>query len=246
MPRPRTVAAVLAAGVSFAAASSAALAQSSIGIDWFGAGGNGGTAQSPMGAGEVAGVVPQDNWNSFTGQNQPAAQALVDDAGAATGATVVWTSPAGQWDTNIADTPGNLRMMLGYLDTNGVDALSVTVSNLPASITAGGYEVYAYADGDNGTEVRPATYAITGSPSAVNTDGADSTFAGTFVQGTNYVRLTGLTASSFTLTATPNQGPGTPRAPLNGIQIVAVPEPSAVALLGLGAAALLARRRRRR
>jgi len=75
---------------------------------------------------------------------------------------------------------------------------------------------------------------------------------GTFVQsfGTsdadatsgNYVRFTGLTTSSFTLTATPISGDG----PINAIQIIAAPEPASASLLALGlaTAALVARVRR--
>jgi hypothetical protein len=55
----------------------------------------------------------------------------------------------------------------------------------------------------------------------------------------NYIVFKGLTADSFLL-RTEEQ---TFRATINGFQIVAVPEPASIGLLGLGAVGLLVRRR---
>jgi hypothetical protein len=198
----------------------------SIAIDWYGSGKNEGTSQARMARSETAGVVPQQHWNSFTGPAPKAGQPLVDSNGAMTGATVIWKA-AGMWDTNAADVPGNARMMLGYL-SNGTEPGTVTVSGIPAHFAATGYDVYVYSDGDNNLEPRSVRFTI-GEITAVNTDPANQTFTGVFVEGSNYVCLRGLTAATFTLTATSLTGPktGMPRAPINGIQIVQRAAPAA-------------------
>lgn len=64
----------------------------------------------------------------------------------------------------------------------------------------------------------------------------------------NFLFFTGLTGSGFTLSAQSYvTSDNTSRAAVQGIQIVSgtVPEPAGLTLLGLGAAALLGRRRRR-
>jgi len=197
----------------------ATAAADSIAIDWYGGRKNEGASQSRMARSEWAGVVPQQHWNSFTGPKQPAGQPLVDRNGAATGATVTWKA-GGMWDTNGTDKPGDFRTMLGYL-SNGAEEIAVTVTGIPAHFVATGYDVYVYSDGDNDTHRRAATFAV-GAVSAVNTDMISASFAGKFVEGSNYVCLRGLTEATFTLTATPVVGPKTnnPRAPINGIQIV--------------------------
>jgi hypothetical protein len=177
-----------------------------------------------MGNTEVAGVVGKANWNDANGLTNTAGQALVDESGTATGATVTWNTN-GVWSLPITDTPGNGRMMRGYLDTTGATTV-VTVSGLPAN--AAGYDVYVYADGNNGTATRTGAYQISGAgitTTSVNlTDAANTDFSGTFTQANNssgnYVKFT-ITATGFTITATPGTTTDAyPRAPVNGIQIV--------------------------
>jgi hypothetical protein len=116
-------------------------------------------------------------------------------------------------------------MMRGYLDTVG-GTTTVTVAGLPAN--AAGYQVYVYADGDNGGATRAGTYQISGTgitTTRVNlTDAANTNFSGTFTQANNsagnYVLFT-ITATGFTITATPGASTDSdPRAPLNSIQII--------------------------
>jgi hypothetical protein len=247
-----------AALVVLVAVCSAAHAQS-IGIDWYG--GNGTGDQTQMAPGDVAGVVPAGNWNSFLGTS--GTQPLNLSTGAASGASITWGGSPNDWDQNINETlSANHKMMLGYLDTNDTSITTLTVSGLPASFTGPGYSVYLYYDGDNGTQARAGRYAINGI-SQWGQDAASTNFGGTFIQGQtatdpapgmsgaqldnqaaavatvpvgNYMVFSGLTGSSFTLDvqASVSAG-GTNRASLNGMQIVAVPEPSTVVLLVLGA-----------
>jgi hypothetical protein len=198
---------------------SSASAATAIGIKFVGQG-------TAMGSTEVAGISAQSNWNNASGMSSAAPLVLVNQSGASSGATVTWNTN-GLYDLPISDTPGNYRMMRGYLDTVG-GITTVTVAGLPSS--AGGYNVYVYADGDNGGGTRTGAYQISGagiSTSSVNlTDAASTNFSGSFTQANNsngnYV-LFSITnaATGFTITATPGATTDSyPRAPLNAIQIV--------------------------
>jgi len=173
---------------------------------------------SAMAAAEVAGVVPKANWNNAAGAASTAPLPLLDETGAASGATATWFSE-GVWSLPIPDAPGNSRMMGGYLDALGGTPTSVSV----AGLAAGTYDIYAYIDGDNSTSSRTGRYQLGGT--SVNAiDAAGSNFTGAFVQANNsagnYIRFT-TTGTGFTLIATPvSSGSAYLRAPVNGIQIV--------------------------
>ncbi len=182
-----------------------------------------GTSTALMTPSETAGVVAKANWNNATGAASSAALPLVDESGATTTATVAWSSSGG-WTLPIVDAPGDRRFMRGYLDTTSTSTTTVTVFGLAPNT----YDVYVYADGDNRIYDRSADYAISGfgiTPSTITLmDVAGTNFDATFTRADNsrgnYVRFT-ITATGFTLTATPNTpSTGTRRAPVNGIQIV--------------------------
>jgi len=177
-----------------------------------------------MGSTEVAGVVAKSNWNNASGMTNTTGQALVDEHGTTTGATVTWNTN-GLWSLPITDTPGDFRMMRGYLDTVG-SVTTVTVTGLATN--SAGYDVYVYAAGDNPYGNRTGAYQISGtgitttSINAIDLLGVN--FNGTYTQANNsagnYVKFT-IPATGFTITATPGAAAdGVPRAPLNGIQIV--------------------------
>jgi hypothetical protein len=198
--------------------SGTAQSATAIGIDFVG----NGTAMAPS---ELAGVVAKGNWNAASAAASGTALALVDESGAATGATASWHAD-NVWGIPITDTAGNFRMMRGYLDTGRGNPTVVSVSNLPASGT--GYDVYVYVDGDNAFASRAGNYQISGTGITTTTIGATDTaqtnFSGTFTQANgsagNYVKFT-INAAGFTVTATPGTtADGTPRAAVNGIQIV--------------------------
>jgi hypothetical protein len=192
---------------------------------------------TPMGAAEIAGFVPQANWNQAAGQSGTNL-ALLNQNGIATTATLTsWTS-ANTWNTSIAEAPGDFRMMRGYLDTSATSHTMVTVSAIPYAF----YDVYVYTDGDHGGDTRSGNYTI-GGKTNTTTNPANVNFNGTFILGQTYTVFTGLSGASFTLDATPGALGGTLRAPVNGIQIVAsaapVPEPGTLALAGLGILSLM-------
>lgn len=178
-----------------------------------------------MGAAEVAGVVAKGNWNNASGSVMNSPMGLIDETGNASGASIAWQAD-NVHSLPIPDQPGNVRMMTGYLDTHYATATKVTVSGLAAN--SGGYNVYVYMDGDNGSATRSATYQISGAgittTSIAATDRANTNFSGTFTQANNsngnYV-VFAVTGTGFTVTAIPGvASDGVQRAPLNGIQIV--------------------------
>ena len=105
----------------------------------------------------------------------------------------------------------------------------MTVAGLPNAA----YDVYVYADGDNGGIARTGAYRISGAgitATTINlTDAANTNFNATFTQATNsngnYVKFS-VVASGFTLTATPGASTGNKRAPVNAVQIVPTAPPS--------------------
>ena len=187
-------------------------------------GGGNGANPVPMTATESAGVVAARNWNSASG-NSGSKASLVFSDGTTTSASLTWNSPAngitsgGIWRLGYTDAPGDVRMMNGYLDPGGT--ATVTVSNLPAAITTGGYDVYVYTYGDVlANQTRSYGYAIgTASFTVTQTGPAANPFprfsrAADHGSGT-YVLFRKVTGAAFTLTATPAD-----RAPINGLQIV--------------------------
>ena len=193
-----------------------------IGIDFVG------SNSVAMGASEVAGVYPAQNWNAAFGIASSVPLPLRTASGALSPATATWAVPSGAWALPIADQPGDARMMRGYLDTRDTSHAIVTVAGLPL----GTYDVYVYVDGDNPNTDRSGAYTISGPGITTTTanllDPIGVSFAGTYKPADggagNYVRFT-IAGTGFTVDATP-VGPGTSRrAPVNGIQIVPASEP---------------------
>ena len=182
-----------------------------------------GADNTPLGAAEIAGVVPTANWNNAPGQSGTL-NALADSGGAATAVAITWDSN-NIWDNGIADSPGDFRLMKGYLDTNNNTTTTVTVSGLDPTMP---YDFYLYANGDNGG--REGVYSI-GNQAVYIAENA--VFSGTYVLSTgttptdpnatgNYAVLRVSGSNTYTLTATPEQTTSGMRAPLNAVQIIAV------------------------
>jgi hypothetical protein len=115
----------------------------------------------------------------------------------------------------------------------GGEAWRVTLTGL----TDGTYTIYLY-DPKN-TLVGTGSGSVNGVPfSNVNDPSIDVSF----IQGTNCLRIDGVTVAAGMLSAT---GSGLPYSGLAGMQLVPVPEPTPGLLLGTGGMLLLAKCRRR-
>jgi hypothetical protein len=199
-------------------------------------GGRTATDAFPMGPTEIAGVKPAANWNSAAGGMGMLASLVFSD-GVASGASVTWSPPTTDQSTysiGYTDMPGDVRMMNGFLGppwsaipASGVTLL--TVSGLPASIASGSYDVYVYVLGSNSnmrsyqyaigntaiTVVQNMGFPVTPPPAPYPYEVAPDGGMGT------HIIFRGVTGASFALTVKPVGGTMTsPRAPVNGFQIV--------------------------
>lgn len=211
-----------------------------ISID-FGAGSQYGSGlTSKMGLDEVAGLFPVPNWNSidpitFSPPASGALPILVDSYGTEiNGATVSFSGPNIYSCPTIEDTPGDIRMMRGFLDGwEPANKSTITVNGLPRAFTASGYDVIVYYVGDVNGISRVARYQITsgsdtrvffGRPFPSTFDGSFVLAAGVSDQGMdtpqgNYVRFASLSVNNFTLTSHGSSG-DILRASVQGLQIV--------------------------
>jgi hypothetical protein len=216
-------------------------------------------ATSSLNAADVAGVVPQANWNNLTGATGANVGVLnYNNGGAAVASTasVTWSSP-NTWRSgaNNAIPAGPNRVLTsGYLDSTDTSAggASVTVSNIDAALRSPGYNVYVYFVSDSPAD-RGGGYTINDGSGAQVKYGSTLATPASFIEdpgtdadasldGTHLV-FRNLTGASFTLTSdatlvTVGAGNGF-RAPINAIQIVTVPEPGSMALVVSGGAALV-------
>ena len=241
---------VVAAGCAAAALafSTSVEAQQSIGVNF--SGGAGSEAPDPdidtVDAGESTGVVAQTNWNNAQGGSGNIAN-LTGSNGAATGASLTYASN-NTWGRDLPQSATN-DLLSDYLDAGTGVPATVTVSNVPYAL----YDVYVYTRRNENPEMPGGVpdaddlsdYTVNGVTQTVLTgDVRDNFVLSTPTTIGNYVRFANVTGSTMTLGA--NQNAANFRSPVDGFQIVQVPEPTSMGVLGLGALAPLALRRWRR
>lgn len=202
-------------------------------------------AGGALAATETAGVagLRQANWNNLNGATGTNTTIVADEMGTAseTGVTVSWTcnnlwasTGAGE-ENNAFAAASDKVLMTGYLDTGNSTTTTVDITGLPTELTEGnGYDVYVYTLG--GTAGRGGGYRILAADgTTVLKDYVDAQspqnptefseavpVAGTWAVG-SYIKFTSLTADSIRVVATttsPHGYSGTPRAPINAIQLV--------------------------
>lgn len=201
-----------------------------------------------------AGVILSSNWNDSYNQNGtpygPTGVAnLMDNSGATTTASYTLSAAWGAY--SIGGHPGqdadgsyNRELLNGYFNEQGAE--SIAIDGIPYST----YDIYVYFNADvagrAGTVGIGATtfYFSTVGPASVNDISGNALFLQTTdTTGANpsadYAVFTGLTGSSQTIFENnPNWGG------INGFQIVAVPEPSSMALAVMGGFGVMLMKRR--
>lgn len=186
-------------------------------------------------SGNSVGVVPYSNWSNATG-GTGTLNNLKDNTATTTTASVTWSAPA-IGTTNVSGD-ANSSMMSGYLSaastSTSASTYSLTLSNLPFASNGNSYDVYLYVDGANGGTVYSATYTLSSSlttPVTSMSNGATDNavnYNGTFVRCAsptgigNYIKFLNIpsSATSFTISATPQGTSGYRNTPINGLQIV--------------------------
>ena len=216
----------------------------------FGADEANGNKAGTLAATDKAGVtaVAQANWNNLSLLNGTNTTVVGDAAGASqpTAATVTWTSAntwssTGRGEENNLFTGADKTLMTGYLDTGAATTTTVTIQNLPAQLTTGGYDVYVYllggiANKGGGYRIVDATSGAVlkdyvKAQAAVNPTAHVQAVPTATAPGTGtYVLFSGLASANIRVEATTAggwgfaaAGAGDPRAPINAIQLVAPP-----------------------
>ena len=210
------------------------------------------------GASQYAGVVSANNWNNSWPSN-PTTD-LMDNSGAATTLDLAYAS-FGTWRIQgsapgqDADGSYNRNLLNGYLNS-GPAAWGPWITNSYVSLSQipfAQYDVYVYFSSDAAARNGIATDGTTSfsfstlgsaSVSGANALLVQTTDTGNMNPGANYAVFSGLTGASQTFTVNPTSG-NDQWLGIAGFQVVAVPEPSTLALGAIGLTIIGASRRSR-
>lgn len=203
----------------------------------------------------AAGADAGDTWNGtiypFGGT---ASGKLVDDTGAATDVQIYSSTTKDHWSVDYGSNPAGEMLMADYAFNtaawvgDGSDALFTIYTDNTAltgglAINAGQqYDVYIYAQGDT---AGATTFSLKqDSGDIVQTATTAGGFDGTWTEGVNYVKFSNVTATSWANGGELAINWGGSNSAINGIQIVQIPEPATIGLIGIvGAGAIFVRRR---
>jgi len=228
------------------------------------------SAERPLlAASDMAGFVNAANWNQVVAPDRDSVGITADSlalnlgTGTSSGASLAHSSSGGSYvarrTTDATTYTPNQALMAGAFarfnyGTSGSHIYEVT--GLSSTFTGPGYDVYVYVNAANFWEDRTdfygqyrlqagtydqTTWAVTGvryTNAFINAgSGATQGTAGTG----NYILFSGLTNASFTLTGV--HSTDSARSGINGFQIVAIPEPGSMLLMGLGISVIVFFRR---
>lgn len=182
-------------------------------------------SQQQTGAAVIGAAGDYWNYSNVTS----ATNSLVNTSQAATGVSLtfassgVYTAAAGAFA--FSGTP-YAKLMQGYLYGAGTSSITLTLKGLASGQ---GYSLDFYTQGDNNSSGRSSTVTVNGITAT-----STQTNTGTFIQGNNYLVFSGAADALgyVSIGVTVKNG----EANVNGFQLVTavVPEPSTLALLGVG------------
>lgn len=192
---------------------------------------------------DVTGVVPQANWNNAQ-NTDPSLTNLVNDQGSGTSASMTWPHRPITTTSALPNNVPAFALLLAGIDLNS--ALTVAISNIPYAK----YDLYLYFSNasQNLSGESYGLYFMNGQSIAgvVHTNMFSTTFVDAtipFGPGGNFLRAQNVTGSALTFGGVFDPGF---IVPLDGFQIVEVPEPSTMVLAGLAATGLAVSSLRRR
>jgi hypothetical protein len=162
--------------------------------------------------------------------------ALVDSLGSVTGVTLTVQPDFFAYDEGLAQSGVNsviaAALLHDYIFTsaaNGATSFNVSIDGL---IPGGIYDLYLYSH----TGAQASTFIVDGVSKSVVNSAAPTAWT----LGDNYQVFNGVAAASGTINVTVTGSAGPYYGVLNGLQVVPVPEPSAIALLSVAAFGLAA------
>lgn len=233
------------------AVSAARAAPINVGVKFLGDNNSSLAAASVAGLPVAQGGSPQANWNNEGGATGTANALKASDGsstfvGVTWNATTLFNANAESNTDQLADQAGNTVgadkiLMSGYLDQFTSSTNVVTITGLNPAVTNYGVIVYSLASVP-GRGGQPVT--VTGlATQSGNVVAAVST---AYVSGTNYIQFSNVqpnAAGQIIIGGT--AGGAVTRLPIQGVQVLGVPEPASLGLLGAGSLLLLGRRRTR-